>query len=228
MKAYALLGGPKEEWPSDLSNVFRRANEAGDLIIGVDRGSFLLEQLGISPQLAIGDFDSLKKRELSQVETKTPDIRYSNPIKDLTDTELMIRAVFEDYQVSDLILFGATGGRIDHFLSNLFMFLKPAVRQFAPRVTLIDQQNEIKFFLPGKHQISSKQEFKYFGVMNLNSVKNLNILGAKYELRDFNSSDPQIFASNEFKTNSHEFTLKFDSGIVSVIFSKDLERFYRI
>ena len=60
MDAVVLLGGPKEEWPADLKEQLKQAQAKGDLLIGVDRGALLLLELGFKPDLAIGDFDSLK------------------------------------------------------------------------------------------------------------------------------------------------------------------------
>ena len=68
MDAAVLLGGPKEEWPADLKEQLKQAQEKGDLLIGVDRGALLLLELGFKPDLAIGDFDSLKADELAWVE----------------------------------------------------------------------------------------------------------------------------------------------------------------
>lgn len=70
MDAYVLLGGPKEDWPQDIKERFVSAQKAGDLIIGVDRGALFLLELGIRPDVAIGDFDSLKAEELGWVETR--------------------------------------------------------------------------------------------------------------------------------------------------------------
>ncbi|GAA3634621.1 thiamine diphosphokinase [Lactobacillus hamsteri] len=228
MKAYALLGGPRQLWPKNIKEILTAAQKNGDLIIGVDRGSFLLEELNIIPDLAIGDFDSLKPSELAKIEVTVKDIRYSNPIKDLTDSELMIQTAFKDYHVADLTLLGATGGRIDHFLVNLFMILNPDIRKFADQITLIDCQNKIKFFGAGEYKVQKEEGYPYFGVASLEEVKNLNILGSRYLLEKFSSLYPRIFSSNEFLPNTHSFDLKLDSGLVAVIFSKDIDRFYNI
>lgn len=228
MKAYALLGAPEENWPHNIREIFLEARKAGNLIIGVDRGSLLLNELGIVPDLAIGDFDQLKKFELAELENSVPDIRYSNPIKDLTDSELMIKVAFEDYQVEDLTILGATGGRIDHYLVNLLMMLRPSVRKFIEKVTLIDKQNEIRFYNPGKHLIKKAPEYFYFGIWNLTPVKNLNILKARYELKNFSSDYQQVFSSNEFRRDQSFFELDFEKGIVAVIFSKDIDRFHNV
>lgn len=221
MRAVALLGGPQENWPLNLKNELKKA----DLIFGVDRGSLLLEELGIIPDVAIGDFDSLRPIELEKIEKTVADIRYSNPIKDLTDSELMIKVAFEDYQVSELVIFGATGGRIDHFLVNLLMILKPEMRKFTEKISIVDKQNYVKFFKPGKHLVNQKKAYPYFGVAAITPVQNLTIENARYLLHNYSVKYPQVFSSNEFLSGQDNFLLKFSDGVVSVIYSKDIDRF---
>lgn len=225
MKAYALLGGPQQLWPPKIEALFAKAQADKQLLVGVDRGLLYLTEMGLSPDVGVGDFDSLTPRELGKLEKSVPDLRYSNPVKDLTDSELMLRLVFQDYGVDQVYLFGATGGRLDHFLVNLFMLLKPAVRQFAPRVIMIDQQNRFEFFLPGRHQVAAQPHYKYFAVAALTGVHDLNIGAARYNLQHFSAAGPQIFSSNEFRQGSSCFRLSFAKGLVAVIFSKDLAKF---
>lgn len=228
MKSFALLGAPKQLWPDDLKDQFLKANRTGDLVIGVDRGSLLLQKMGIKVDVAEGDFDSLKRNELAEIEKNVADIRYSNPEKDWTDAELAIRCAFLDYRVSHLTIFGATGGRLDHFLSNLFMVLKPEFNQFAEKIELIDQQNSIRFYNYGHHVIKKLSTYKYFGVIPLTAVKNLTIAGAKYNLTDFKGINPVSFSSNEFLSDKDHFNLSFKKGTVAVIQSRDVNRFQNL
>lgn len=228
MKAIALLGAPKDQWPTDLAEKLKQAKQNGEFIIGVDRGSILLQGLGLKPDLAVGDFDSLKTNELSQIEQTVPDIRYSVPEKDLTDTELMIRYAFEDYNVEFLTLFGSTGGRLDHFMNNLLMVLKPEFSAYTEKIAILDQQNIIQFYRPGSYTIKKLPGYKYFGVINLTPVHNLNISGAKYPLTSYNSTVPVSFGSNEFLPAKETFNLACDQGVLAVIQSKDLDRYQNI
>lgn len=228
MKAIALLGAPKDQWPTDLTALLKQARQNGEFLIGVDRGSILLRELGLKPDLAVGDFDSLKPQELSQIEQTVADIRYSVPEKDLTDTELMIRYAFEDYGVEFLTLFGSTGGRLDHFMNNLLMVLKPEFSAYTEKIAIVDQQNEIQFYRPGIYTVKKLPGYKYFGVINLTPVQNLNISEAKYHLTGYNSPIPVSFGSNEFLPASETFNLACDQGVLAVIQSKDLDRYQNI
>lgn len=220
MKAAALLGGPKANWPQNLKEKLA----SYDLKFGVDRGSLLLSELGIKPDVAVGDFDSLRSAELAQIEKVVSDIRYSNPIKDFTDTELMLRAALLDYNVSSLAIYGFSGGRIDHFLSNMLMLLDKQVSTWASKVKLIDRQNLITYLLPGKNTLQPLREYQYFAVYCLTKTKKLSIKGARYDLQDYSTEKPRIFASNEFKNNS-PCQISFKQGQVMIIYSKDIDRY---
>ncbi|BDR60683.1 thiamine diphosphokinase [Lactobacillus xylocopicola] len=228
MRACALLGGPKTQWPTDLQAFLAARQAAGDLLIGVDRGSLLLEELNLVPDLAVGDFDSLKKTELAQIEENVPDLRYSIPEKDFTDAELATKYAFVDYQVDALTLYGATGGRLDHFLTNLLMVVKSDFSQYAENIELVDQQNELRFYWPGQHLVNRLPGYTYFGVAPLTAVTGLSITGAKYELNNYTSAVPLSFASNEFLPGQDAFDLSFAKGIVAVIQTKDIDRYQSI
>lgn len=228
MKAYALLGGPTDLWPKNIKEIFLKAKLNHDLIVGVDRGSLYLEELGIVPDLALGDFDSLKKMDLAKIESTVKDIRYSNPIKDWTDSELMVQTVFKDYHVENLNIFGATGGRIDHFLINLLMLFNPSIRKFANEVTIIDQQNTILFFNPGKYFIRKKDGFSYIGFAALSAVEDFNIKNVRYELQNCTVNYPRVFSSNEFLPDHPRFMITFKSGMIAAIYSKDINRFHNL
>ncbi len=148
-----LVGGPTSEWPDQLT----AGKVSGDWI-GVDRGTLRLLSMGITPLVAIGDFDSLSASELTQVKSSVSDIRQAIPEKDETDTELAITVALKEYQYDRLDIYGATGGRLDHFLANLWLVLKPRYRQFAPQIRFIDRANTITFYLPGEYALKKEAD----------------------------------------------------------------------
>ena len=79
-----LVGGPPAMWPAEL------AQQTAVPWITADRGALRLLELGITPQVAVGDFDSLSTTELKRVQTQVADIRYAVADKDETDTELAL------------------------------------------------------------------------------------------------------------------------------------------
>lgn len=227
MKAIAVLGGPISNWPVDIKEKIKEAQASGTMIAASDRGSLFLLELGIIPNLAVGDFDSLKKAELSKIEEKVEDIRYAKPEKNETDSEQLFLTLFEDYQVDQVDLYGATGGRLDHFFVNVLTFLNAPLHKYKSQVRMIDQQNLILFLKPGQNQLFPISTYPYLGIGNLTSVKNLNIYNAKYPLAHFSSRIPRMFSSNEF-IKQNKIKVTFDEGDVIAIYSRDKDRFSNI
>ena len=95
----------------------RRAAGAFDYIIAVDAGFAYLDELGIAPDMAVGDFDSLgyvpKCKRVSRHPVK----------KDKSDMELAMEKAM-DWGHDDLVIYGALGGRLDHTIANLQLFAK--------------------------------------------------------------------------------------------------------
>lgn len=220
MKAIALLGGPKEDWPQSLAAKIKKAQKKGTLIMASDRGSLFLLELGIVPDVALGDYDSLSYIERQKVEKEVKDMRYSNPIKDFTDSEMLFYAAFIDYKVDDLTVYGATGGRLDHFFVNMYAILKAPFNRFKEQIKFIDKQNIICFFGNGKHTIAYNPDYKYLGIGALTAVRDLSIKNAKYNLEPINLSVPTMYSSNEY-LNKQAIEISCTVGTLIVINSRD-------
>ncbi|MCP9332073.1 thiamine diphosphokinase [Lentilactobacillus hilgardii] len=213
-----LVGGPIDLWPAEL-----KAGKMNGDWIGIDRGNLHLIDMGIDPIVAIGDFDSLKPEELKLVKTHVKDIRQSIPEKDDTDTQLGLKVAIEEHHADRLDIYGATGGRLDHFLANLWMVLEPRFKKYAPKIRMIDKQNTITFFLPGEYDIKKEPDKKYLAFVALTPMDHLTLFDEKYKLNDYQVKRPVSLASNEFVGNKARF--KFASGVMCVIQSKDINRF---
>lgn len=220
MRAIALLGGPKEEWPHNLATEIKEASKKGNLIMASDRGSLFLLELGIVPDVALGDYDSLTFDEREIVESKVKDMRYSNPIKDFTDSEMLFYAAFIDYRVDSLTVYGATGGRMDHFFVNMYAILKAPFDRFKEKIKFIDKQNIIHFFGKGKHILPYEADYKYLGIGTLTGAKNFSIKNARYDLQSIDLPVPTVYSSNEY-LNRQAIEISCESGTLIVINSRD-------
>lgn len=215
MQINVLAGGPAQQYP-------RKMFEQKGSWIGVDRGALVLIQHHIAPQIAVGDFDSMSVEEFSEVKNNISKIIRVNPIKDDTDTELALKAAFERLQTDtdEVHLYGMTGGRLDHLLSNIFMFLKPRFNPYIERVRLIDRQNYMRFFKAGQYTLEELSAYKYLSFVSLGNVSNLTLPDEKYQLHDQSDRFPIAYVSNEFLKSTASFS--FSSGIVAVIYSHDV------
>ena len=118
-----------------------------------------------------------------------------------------------------LIFMEATGGRLDHFLSNLYLVVQPRYHNLVNKIKLWDQENYLSFFTPGHYQITKQQDKDYLAFVNLTSVKGLSLYDEKYLLNNADYDYPISLASNEFVGQTASFS--FDEGILCVVQSKD-------
>lgn len=89
---------------------------SGDFLIAADAGYLLCQRLGLSPDLLIGDFDSMDEPSALRGVTHVERV----PVrKDDTDTMLALKAGLSRHCV-EFHLYGGTGGkRLDHTMANL-------------------------------------------------------------------------------------------------------------
>ncbi|MCI1975333.1 MAG: thiamine diphosphokinase [Limosilactobacillus sp.] len=215
MRLNIMVGGPAALIP--FGQVQARKKEKW---LGVDIGATRLLKAGIIPTVAIGDFDSTSKQQFERVKNSVDHIQLFPPAKDFTDTQLGVKNAIELYHPDEIAIFGATGGRLDQYLSNLFLPLEKDFKDYLEKIQLIDKQNYVNYYLPGEHTIMSVRGFKYLAFVNLTPVSGLTLIDEKYPLTNWNSTIPFCWSSNEFTGEENHF--KFDSGIVAVIKSRDL------
>lgn len=206
-----LVGGPTANWPTDLAQL------SGPWV-GADRGALRLVKLGIQPVMVVGDFDSISPAELRTVEQAIAGAVIVKPDQDHTDTQLAVKSIFEQLHPDELHIYGATGGRLDHLLANLWLVLDPFFRDWAPKITLIDRQNTIRYFLPGSYTITKEATKKYLAFVPLMPMK-LTLADEKYPLTAAQNDYPISWASNEFVGEQGHFS--FDTGVLAVIQSCD-------
>ncbi|MEN8551687.1 thiamine diphosphokinase [Lactiplantibacillus plantarum] len=206
-----LVGGPTANYPADLTTI------PGPWV-GADRGALRLVKRGIQPVMVVGDFDSIDAAELQTVKDALVGAVVVKPDQDHTDTQLAIKSIFEQLQPDEVHLYGATGGRLDHLLANMWLVLDPVFRQWAPQIKLIDKQNSVQFFLPGDYQITKEADKRYLAFVPLMPM-HLTLPDEKYQLDAAYNAYPISWASNEFSGNTGHFS--FDAGVLAVIQSRD-------
>ncbi|MBM7543469.1 thiamine diphosphokinase [Periweissella beninensis] len=212
-----LLGGPIELLPD---KIFEKLHD--NLWLGVDRGALRLLKHGIYPQIAVGDFDSVSTMEHAEILTQLRDIRQVKPEKDETDFELALKIALAKFSFEELHVYGATGGRLDHFLSNIWVLTQTKFTSLIGKIKFYDRGNTLSFYLPGEHSIQKETDKRYLGFMNLTPVSGLTLIDEKYHLKNWHSNVPFSWSSNEFVGTTNHF--KFETGIILVIQSKDTQK----
>lgn len=211
-----ILGGGPEELLPDLSEF----QQNGNLWVGVDRGVYTLLSKGITPFMAFGDFDSVTADELKEIEKHVHDLKKFKAEKDETDMELALNWALRQ-RPEKIRLFGATGGRLDHFLANVQLLLKPVLRNIELNIEIIDKKNHISIKSPGSYEMKIRNDRKYVSFIPMSPfVKGLTLEGFKYPLKDHSiPMGSTLCVSNELISDYGTFS--FSEGILMVIRSQD-------
>ena len=211
MRAIIVSGGTP---PSE--RLLRSYLQKGDFIIGVDKGCNTLVEYNIPIDLALGDFDSISKEVYKELNNNGTNILTYNSEKDYSDTNLGYVKAIEN-GARHILLFGATGTRIDHMLGNLGLFMDSI--EDNVHLEIIDDNNRMFVVNRNSSFKGNYGETISFHALS-QEVKKLNIIGGKYTLADYDMKllEPRAIC-NEFLNDDIRIT--FESGLVLVNFPKD-------
>lgn len=186
--------------------------EKNSLKVGIDHGSLLALQNGISLDYAIGDFDSCNEEEKRLISLHVPHIITLNPVKDDTDTKHAYNMWKDEKDVTFALLGGITGKRIEHFYANLELVMEDE------RVSLLDDTTKV--FSLSKDMVFHPSEYKFISFFPLEESINISLKGFAYDLdhRTIRKGDG-LGVSNEIKEN--DAIIEVHSGRVLAFLSKN-------
>ena len=189
-----------------------------DAYVGVDGGCLKLLEQGLPLDMAVGDFDSVSETDLNNIKSQAKQVVQSVPEKNDTDMELALKAVFEEDPTARVSVYGAFGGRLDHFLSNIFLPTDPDLAPYMEQIQLFDGRNRLLYRPAGCHEILPDPAMSYVGFMPVGGG-HLEITGAKYPLHPENYFLKAMYGSNEFLDQPIQVSL--DRGYLVIVYSKD-------
>ena len=213
MKIWILSGG-------EIKDYSRIRICEDDIVIAVDAGYKHAENLKITPDYAVGDFDTM-----SDVNIKGDcRIMKSSPEKDDTDTMLAVKLALElseKLRPEKLIICGALGGRIDHTVGNIQTLNYIAEKSDTEAEILGD--NEIIRIQKCNTQKRYEQDdtYKYFSVLSLSEKSSgITIKGCKYNAENITMTNVfPLGLSNEITGKYAEITL--ENGRLLIIYTKN-------
>ncbi|MDR1638506.1 MAG: thiamine diphosphokinase [Clostridiales bacterium] len=183
----------------------------GDLVIAADGGYRHLADLGIKPDLVIGDFDSSICPGQGDWELVVLPAE-----KDQTDMAAAVQIGYDrGYRL--FRLFGGTGGRVDHTAANVQLLAWLARRNargflhFQNQVAFALKDGEICFDASQKGYISV---FAYSG-----DAVGVTLEGLKYPLDNYTlHDDVSLGVSNEFTGKPSRISVR--KGLVMIVKEK--------
>ena len=154
-------------------------NDPIDTIIGVDGGCKLLMRMEITPDILLGDFDSIENLNDYQTLWKEAKVQTFPPEKDFTDAEIAFEEINKNKELDRIVVIGGLGGRADHMMSVLHLASR------YKNIILIDEQNIIETIeCPYYRTLErSKEPLKYISLIPFpETLTNITLIGFKYPL----------------------------------------------
>lgn len=201
----------------NIDPVFLQQIRNDDMIIGADRGALFLVEHGISPDISVGDFDSVNAEEMERIKSHSKELMTCDAVdKDLTDTELAIDLAIEK-NASEIVMIGVVGSRLDHTLSNIQMMLRGMQHQITS--VIWDTNNYITLTGTGCEIID--RGYTYVSLIPLTpEVTGIQLEGFMYPLEKATLKMGQSLGVSNRLTGERG-TVRIDSGLLLIIQSKD-------
>ena len=178
-----------------------------DLLIAVDGGFDSLRKAGYTPDVLVGDLDSIK----SEVPASVRVFQYP-PEKDETDMFLAYSLGARcDY--TDFVILGGTGGRLDHTLANMSLLLYAKER--GHNITIMDEKS-ITICIKNETVRLSGNPGAYLSVFAISGpAHGVSIKGAKYEVESTTlTPDFPLGVSNEFTDEKAQISVEDGALII--------------
>ncbi len=225
MKAAIVAGGTIDS--SFVLDYMKKENY--QVTLAADRGLEFFYENHLTPDIIVGDFDSVKPMALEFFQKEggegtQPQMIALNPMKDDTDTGHALMTAIS-MGCDQVHIFGATGSRLDHVLGNL-QLLGYGLREGVD-CAILDAYNKIRL-IRGETVLHKQEQFgTYVSLIPYTpQVTGLTLEGFLYPLKDhvmgcFYLADaaPVSGVSNEIVDDTARISLK--DGILVLVESRD-------
>lgn len=191
---------------SDLPSV----QPDGSYIIAADSGCLTANRIGLTPDVVLGDFDSLgEKPDCAEVITVSAE-------KDDTDTMLAVKTALER-GYNDITIVGGIGGRLDHTYANIQTLAYILKNGGFGR--LVGENDTVELLGVGEF-FYKRRNGEYLSLFSYGETAVLTTKGTRYNLTEhrLDSAFP-LGVSNEIIEDKCSIFVR--EGQILVIFSKN-------
>ncbi len=166
-------------------------------VVAADSGYGHARSLGIEVDVLVGDFDSLDPALLVDAQQRNTDVRNFAVDKDATDLEIAIDVAIDrlnampltDQLASLIVVGGGAGARLDHFIAEITLLLRPELS--AIRVRMYHAEACLYVVRPGQplslevKSSATDGERKYVSLIPFgDSVDGIVTTGLRFALRN--------------------------------------------
>jgi|SRR5690554_1589965 len=173
-----------------------------ELLIGIDSGADILIKNKLQVDIAIGDFDSTKIKDIEKKSKKTI---FFKPQKDKSDLHLTLDYIaskefqnqyLKNRNIKAIIIYNATGKRLDHYQVAINLLAK--FTHFNMKI--IDDKNLI--YIVNSKTKFKKNKYKYISFFSIDKDTIISLSGFKYNLKNYSLSPfDNLCLSNEIVEN---------------------------
>ncbi len=192
---------------------YRRLLRGDDYLICVNGGTGHALAMGLSPDMIIGDLDSLAPGDSERIAPLKPRLIKHPRAKNKSDLELAVDQAV-NMKPAEILLIGILGGeRADHAFANLLLLSIPHRAGIPARI--VDEQHEIKVI--GAEAIFEGNKGDYLSLFSLTAeTVVIETTGLKFPLKD----ESLFFSSTRGLSNELTQTrarVKIKSGLLLAI-----------
>ena len=178
-------------------------------VIAADGGLLNLEKSNITPDLILGDFDSLGFEPEGENVIKYP------VKKNDTDMMLAVKKAI-DLGYKEIVIFGGCGGRLDHTLANINTMVYALEK--GANISILDSQNDM--YITDDALRLSRRDKDNISLFAIEEKAVVDIEGAKYSGKNIViSNNTTLGVSNSFADD--EVKISVVEGMILVVVSNE-------
>jgi thiamine pyrophosphokinase len=198
----------------ELATLLKQAN----LLIAADGGANHCARLGITPDILLGDLDSITPEILATYENEGIAIHRHPTRKDATDLELALDLAMQK-GARTVWLVGALGGRWDMSLANIM--LAAGDKYKGHEIFLLGQDCSMQILHPGKvHTVSSTPDQKISLLPLRGDVRGVTLTGFEYPLTQHTIPFGSTLGVSNILQNDQATVQHTEGVLLCVLFSE--------
>lgn len=187
-----------------------------DYVICADGGTKHAYNLKCTPNLIMGDFDSMEEEWYSYYQEHKVPFEHFPVEKDQTDTEIALLKAIE-VGAQEILMLGCTGTRLDHTLANIHLLKQALIK--GVKAKIVDEYNEI-YLINKEIRIGGNKKDIISLLPFSDNVKGICATNVYYPVSNMSMvlGDP-IGVSNTMEAD--EVKIQIDQGLLLVIKAAD-------